>query len=272
MKIDESVLRAYVDAELAPEQRDQIEAVLAHNAELRAQVQALRASRLPYRAAFDAEALPPMPMAIAAQVASWTALAPSAPPHRFGAPLGRRRWLGLGAGVGMGLAASFAAGLFLRLPQGHGGMDMPSSSPWVSAIANYQALYVRATVDQPPDDSARIQWVLGDFAATTRTAIAIPDLQSAGLTFKRIQRLGYEDKPLLQMIFLAAQGKPTALCLLPVERQDAAIQQSELQGMQVVSWQRSGMSYVLVTELPAHQAKALADKLLAGGYPAIYGA
>ena len=281
MKIDEITLRAYVDDELAANQREQVEMQLAQQPQLRAQVQALQASRLPYRSAFESDALPPMPASLRAEVASLTALASSASASagpslftRLDQLLDRRRWLGLGAatgaGLGLGFAASFAAGPFVSLLQSGAGFGTQDSAAWVNAIANYQALYVRATVDQNVDDAARVQRLLSDFANTAQITVNVPNLTEAGLSFRRIQRLGYENKPLLQMIFLPAQGNPTALCALPAQLADSGIRQSEQHGMQVLNWQRRGMSYVLVTALGAQNAKSVALKLMDGAYPAMY--
>jgi anti-sigma factor RsiW len=265
MKIDEALLRAYVDAELPPEQCDHIAAVLAHNADMQAQVQALLASRLPYRTAFEYEALPVMPPSLQTQLVSWSAAASSS---RSPQPFNRRRWFGVGAGF----AASFALGWSLRFPLSSPGLESKDDSPWVGAIANYHALYVRATVDQPADDAARVQRLLGDFTSSAQAVVKVPNLTEVGLSFKRIQRLGYGESPLLQMIFLPAHGKPTALCALPAGLADAPIKQQTLHDMQVVSWRRHGLSYVLVTELPAKQAAAVAVRLVDGGFPAVYGA
>ena len=285
MKIDEMTLRAYVDDELAASQREQVETQLAQQPALRAQVQALQASRLPYRSAFESDALPAMPASLRAEVASLTALDSSASESesesagsslfsRFDQLLNRRRWLSLGAatgaGIGLGFAASFAAGPFVSLLQSGAGFGTQESAAWVSAIANYQALYVRATVDQNVDEAARVQRLLTDFADTAQIAVNVPDLTEAGLSFRRIQRLGYENRPLLQMIFLPAQGNPTALCALPAQLADSSLQQSELHGMQVLNWQRRGMAYVLVTALDAQNAKSVALKLMDGAYPTMY--
>jgi anti-sigma factor RsiW len=46
MKIDEVTLRAFVDGELSPTERNRIEAVLSNNPELKQQADAMHASRL----------------------------------------------------------------------------------------------------------------------------------------------------------------------------------------------------------------------------------
>ncbi|MGL4231396.1 MAG: anti-sigma factor, partial [Casimicrobium sp.] len=75
MNIDETTLRAYVDGELSPVERERVAAAIANNVALEEQVAALRASVLPYRAAFDAQPIPAMPEALQRQLASLSAVA-----------------------------------------------------------------------------------------------------------------------------------------------------------------------------------------------------
>jgi anti-sigma factor RsiW len=68
MKVDDTVLMAYVDDELSPNERQQIEDELRAHAELADKVALFQASRLPYREAFDAQKLPPVPESLVKRV------------------------------------------------------------------------------------------------------------------------------------------------------------------------------------------------------------
>jgi hypothetical protein len=46
--------------------------------------------------------------------------------------------------------------------------------------------------------------------------------RSQGLTFKRVQRPRFHDKPLVQIVYLPEKGKPVALCVLKEAKADAA--------------------------------------------------
>ena len=206
MNIDETTLLAYVDGELDARERERVEAALAHDPALRKQMDELRASCLPYQSAYAALATPEMPASLDSRVASLIAVADAAPTKkRFAGQ--RWQWL--------------IAPILIGKPE-HTAIAKPSQgsvTPWVEAIANYQALYVRATVDQAPDSAARAQRILAEFASertASAVAVAVPNLLDAGLAFKRIQRLGYGDMPLLQMVYLPSVGKPAALCVLPL--------------------------------------------------------
>ena len=61
MKTDEVRLMAYVDGELPPDQRHEVEEHIRASAEAAELVEMLKASRVDYRGAFDAQNLPPVP-------------------------------------------------------------------------------------------------------------------------------------------------------------------------------------------------------------------
>jgi anti-sigma factor RsiW len=259
MNIDENTLRAYVDGELPPEQREQVETALANNPQLQVQASALRASCLPYRAAFETQKLPPMPESLARQVAAWSSVPGGSPQSG----MTRRHW----ATAGLALAASFTAGLVIPTPWRRGEPQASEVAAWVDAIAKYQAMYVRDTVDQTVDDPVRARTVLASFAGQAPAAVAVPDLRDAGLAFKRIQRLGFGDKPLLQMVFLPAVGKPAALCVLPMQGGDVPLHVRRLEGLSVAAWQAGGLAYVFAADMTVAQASVVAEKLVADQFP-----
>jgi anti-sigma factor RsiW len=287
MNIDEVTLRAYVDGELSASERTRIEDAIALQPELLRQVEALRASCLPYRAAFDAQTLPTMPAALQRQLASLSAVAIASrasgdqthTPSKVLPLASRRHWLRSGFGAGIGMAAAFGAGLIIR-PMWSGGFKATSQAraamnPWVQPIASYQAMYVRETVDRAADSPERAQKVLQEFhrqalAAQHREAPSkpsIPNMNSVGLEFRRAQLLGFADKPLLQMAYLASKGRPGALCVLPIDSaQVEAIQAQRLEGLSIVTWQASGLAYVLALDMPLGEATEIGKKIAEGGF------
>jgi anti-sigma factor RsiW len=68
MKVDDTVLMAYVDDELSPQERQQIEDELRAHAEFADKVALFKASRLPYREAFATQKLPPVPASLVKRV------------------------------------------------------------------------------------------------------------------------------------------------------------------------------------------------------------
>ena len=282
MNIDESTLLAYVDGALSAQQRERVEAALAHDATLRVKMDAMRASCLPYQSAYAQVAVPPLPGGLESRIAALINVADAPQPAQA---LSRRQWMWAGAA----LAASFVLGLvapaLIAKPEpaqtAQTAQPLPATStPWVEAIASYQALYVRATVDQAPDTAARARHVLADFAAGSLTvsgsasAVTVPNLQDAGLIFKRIQRLGYGDAPLLQIVYLPTEGKPAALCVLPLlgtpNTADSTLQMRRIDGLAVAAWQKGGLAYVLTADMATAKAEAIARRLADGAFATLH--
>jgi anti-sigma factor RsiW len=287
MIIDEVILRAYVDGELSPEERGRVEAAVSNSAGLRKQVEALQASCLPYRAAFDAFTLPPIPEALTQQLAALSAVAQSGPSSVPTRP--RRHWFLNAAGIGLGLAATFTAGVLLRPALLLNNDDDKVFGPWVHAIASYQALYVRETLERNADSAENVARVLQSFqtqvgqerkawasqAASVNsganTSFGVPDLGSVGLAFKRAQLLGFGERPLIQMAYLPSQGKPAALCVLPiVGRAESTAQGRRIENLSIVTWQKQGFSYVLALDMPLEKALVIGKKLFDQQYPALF--
>ena len=236
-----------------------VESSIARSPPLQAQVAALRASCLPYRAAFEQQALPPLPERLQQRVAALVSVAGAASARE---PRSQQRRLWLGVGACSALAASFSLGSWVARRPGAPGEPVG----WVEAIASYQALYVRETVDQTPDSPQRLRLLLAGFDERQKAALFVPDLRAAGLQFRRVQRLGYGGLPLVQMVFLPASGAPVALCVLPVGHPDAPVQLQRLHGLQVASWQRQGLAFVLACDLPIQRVGDLAQQLSKGRF------
>ena len=261
MNIDEVVLRAYVDGELPAGQAAQVEAALATSDDLREQEAALRRSQLPYKAAFAAQSLPDVPADLERRLQSWMAMSRASPAE---VP-SRRRWLAVGAAV----AASFAAGLWMPVPFRLNASQFPDE-PWVQAVARYQALYVRETVDRVTEDPEGTRALLSAFSAHARAKVAIPDLRPAGLAFRRVQRLAVGDSPLMQMMYLPAEGKPMSLWVQHVPQGDASVLARRIDGVGVTTWKRNGLAYVMVADMPIADAKVLAERMASGELPVLY--
>jgi anti-sigma factor RsiW len=282
MKIDENTLRAYVDGELTPAERGSVELAVEHSEDLRAQLAAMRASCLPYRAAFDAQVVPAMPEALQRQLAALSAVsvASVASAVQLAQPVAAPKDAPSGWFQNrLALAASFAVGALAALVFGSmwtkPGAGSAVTADWVKAIASYQALYVRDTVDRAADSDERAFKVIRDFEAETQAKLIVPNLSGAGLEFKRIQRLGFResdtDKPLIQMAYLPTKGKPGALCVLQTKgNADSAVKAQRMENLSIVTWKRGSLSYVLAVDLPLNEAAAIGDKLSAEQFPVLF--
>jgi anti-sigma factor RsiW len=272
MKLDDMLLMAYVDGELSPNERQEIEKELATSPEAAERVALFSASRLPYDEAFADQKLPPVPESLTKKIEALTRAhaAPSAAPssdrsandahiehdahmppsapvrsHMRVAPA----WLAVAF-----VAGAFCFGAVLRLAPGlspgQGSAFATASndapSPWIRAVVDYQKLFTRETVAFTPVDTEGSAQTVAQIRQDDKLSLRVPDLSSAGLTFKRVTRLRFQGKPLVQIEYLPAEGPPVALCVMKDVRPDQAVAASQVSDMHVVTWRQDELHYALV--------------------------
>jgi anti-sigma factor RsiW len=284
MNVDDTVLMAYVDDELSPQERQQIEDELRAHAELADKVALFKASRLPYREAFAEQKLPPVPASLVKRVddlirahteAAKRGTMKDAPDAKASGandaaiehntqfppstPVRSRlriapAWLAV-AFVG----GAFCCGVVLRLapgvgfdPGNHAGnattvaSSTMGSLPWVQVAASYQQLYSRDTVSHMWPDVSDAQGTVDDIRTEDGIALRVPDLSKAGLRFIRVQRLKFHGRPLVQIVYLPQKGDPVALCVIKENKADQSVASQRIDTMNVVTWRESNLGYALI--------------------------
>lgn len=275
MKMDDLHLMAYVDGELSPHDRHEVEREMSRSVEVSDRVALLKASQLPYQEAFAHQKLPPVPESLTRKIeelaraaSAATAAVASAGANddvlRHGAnsppsaPVRSRlrnaaAWAAVAFVVGV-----FCGGAVLRLmPEASPGLNASSgplasatdpASPWVRAAAGYQELYSRDTVAELRPDMASSAQTVDEIHKLDGLPVQVPDLSAAGLTFKRVQRLTFNGKPLVQIVYLPKTGAPVALCVMKEPKPNQTVSQQRVNKMNVVTWRQDELSYALIGE------------------------
>ncbi|MEX3940349.1 anti-sigma factor [Paraburkholderia sp. BR10937] len=286
MIADDAQLLAYVDGRLSPDERAAIEAQLRESAEARKKVTLLRTSQVDFAGAFAQQTLPSVPeslqLGIEEMVRAQTgqpaqpsssandAAMPGAEQQPSAPVRSRLRrvpvWLAAAC-----VAGAFVAGQFVRFDalfgpagQGFGASQLASASepsPWVKAAVGYQKLYTRETVAYRQDDPALAARVVEDIRRDDRLALRVPDLSSAGLTFKSVQRLRFRDKPLVQIVYLPRSGPPIALCVMKDARPDEAVTSRTVDSMGVTTWRQNELTYALIGQAGDVDLAALGKRI-----------
>jgi anti-sigma factor RsiW len=264
MRIDDTDLLAYVDGQLPQARKAEVETAVAASPDVAARLSAMRASALPYATAFEARVLPPVPPELSQLLGEL--LSADAQRQRRGVSSWPR------------LATAFAAGVLccaiaLQL--------LPSSapppvaeaqiSPWIKAVADYQQLYSRATLANVTEDPALSARVLNDLRTNDGIAVVVPDLRSAALVFKRVQRLSFHDRPVVQMVYLPEHGEPIALCVTPDARPEETPHTQQIGEMNSVAWRQDNLGYVVLGKGPAQALLDLARRIASGDTSRLYG-
>ncbi|RQU49561.1 anti-sigma factor [Burkholderia cenocepacia] len=282
MKMDDVLLMAYVDGALTSHQRAEVDRAIRTSVEIATRVALLEASVLPYQRAFQRHPWLPVPQSLIRTVADIAHA--HAPPSTRPVGGGDHRQISGPAQPGVRgrpstpvrsrvrmmapwLAVAFVAGAFcsaavLRFaPPPASVVARARMSPWIMAAVNYQRLYTRDTVAFDSANFAAAAQTIDTIRRDDGLGIRIPDLRSAGLTFKRIQRLNFNRKPLVQIVYLPDQGAPVALCVMKDERPDTVPDRQQVGNMDVVTWRRSGVAYALIAAPGDADLGALGDRI-----------
>ena len=264
MSIDETDLLAYADGDLSPARMAEVDAVVARAPELAARLAVMRASVLPYRAAYEAQPLPPLPTSLSTRVADLI----EAESRRQRA---RRS-------SGPRLVAAFAAGVVccalswtLLSTWQPLALTARGVAPWIQAVADYQQLYSRETLADVTEDPQLSERIIGELRVVDGMTVRVPDLRSAGLTFKRVQRLSFHRQPVVQMVYLPEHGDPIAVCITRDVRADEDPHVQQIDELSTVSWRRGNLGYVLLGKAPAQSMLELARRLASGDTGSLYG-
>ena len=186
-----------------------------------------------------------------------------------------RLWL-----VAAFVAGAFCAGLALQFgselihPAGTGAMSTASGEPmpWIRAAADYQRLYTRDTVADISVDMNASAKTVDAIRQADGVALRVPDLRTANIAFKSVARLRFNDKPLVQIVYLPEHGAPIALCVMKDSRPDHAIAQTQVSGMNVVSWRQNELSYALIGKPDSGDLGSLAQQILTSRVDAMFAA
>ncbi|GAB7525193.1 anti-sigma factor [Paraburkholderia sp. 2C] len=121
-----------------------------------------------------------------------------------------------------------------------------AASPWVVAAAGYQQLYAHETLAEVQPDMVQSAHIVDEIRQEDGLDVHVPDLSASGLTFKRVQRLRFHGRPLVQIVYLPASGSPVALCVTKEAKPDRAIAEQRIDDMSVVTWRRGQLGYALI--------------------------
>lgn len=194
---------------------------------------------------------------------AWHAAVPKGLAERIEQPQ-RPRWRGRRVHLGWAIAASlalcavgFAGGRVL------GGGEPGFSDQLVDEVAGYHVAYARfgAALDEAPArDGPRIAaW----FARVLRGPFRVPDMSSAGLTFRGARLLVVDGRPVAQLLYdrHGESARPLGLCFSMGEPRKPGLRIFHRQGVTLAEWGQGGYTVILVGWASGADMTALAARV-----------
>jgi anti-sigma factor RsiW len=235
----DELLVAWLDNELSPAERAEVELRLGHDSYLIERLALLERSSLPFKKSFE-----PLLAEAPLEELKKHLHAPTSP------TVSRRRLIAAAVSfLALGVIGDRA---FLRFSE-------PDEN-WRGLVAQYMALYTPETLAETPTAQA-----LEAQLRATGTQLDIP-LEGAKLllpnaALKNARVLAYDEQKIAQITWLEARHGPLALCI--TRHAGGAMQSRSEQrlGMNIVYWSSASHRFMVIGHNPAGQMKALAARL-----------
>jgi anti-sigma factor RsiW len=248
-------LVAYMDGELAAADARVVEAWLAGDAEAQQLRRQLQEDSLVLRGLLSAVLRDAPPQHLVAAVAPGP-LRPEAPAETKAAALPVRParagvapgWLAAAAVLCLivGGTGGFFAGQHQARQEMADAAAEPQSRNWVVHVAQYHRLYAaekRHLVEVAAAETPHIQSWLGNRLSMP---LVVPDLTSFGLTFEGARLLAYEGEPLAQLIYMPADGRAVALCVIRSNTADKPPTAGREGDLNLVDWHAKGYGFIVI--------------------------
>ena len=233
-----TVLGAYVDGELTPEEQAEVEAMAAADPAVQAELDVLAALDLDLRDGFDALLAEPAPATLVPPLPDASAQPDNVVTIRrfgFGQIAASLAMLALGAGAGAYATYTYAPRVEV------------AARGWMADIADYHVVYASQTrhlVEVPASEKDHIEAWLGK---TINVDFNVPDLSASGYDFQGARLLVAAGRPVAQLLYTDAAGTVVAICALETDgTEDKGFATRQFDEVQMVRWDRPGAAFVVV--------------------------
>jgi anti-sigma factor RsiW len=262
----EARLSAYLDGELAEDERHEIDRLVAADGEAQRVLEGLKKGSALGVAGFEAFLHDPVPLSLVRRIRQGTDITPGTE-RVVDAPRKKRRklWRGaLAASCGM-LLVGGSTGYLIGRTMDDNAPPTPivKARTWLDDITDAHRLYSRqprhlVEVTAENDEEIR-NWL----SASTGVAFTIPDLTASKLVFQGARLLIAAGKPTAQLLFKDEDGEVYAICFQRAEPATAAdrMVESMRDDLALISWDEPGATYVVVGPSATANFKDLADKI-----------
>lgn len=238
-KNTDELLVAYLDNELNPAERAEVELRLSHDSYLIERLAFIERSSLPFKKAFE----PLLQAAPRKQLQSHLRATASMALSRRGLIAAAVSFLALGV---------IGDRTFLHFSQ-------PEEN-WRELVAQYMALYTPETLGETPTAQTLDAQLLSTGEkfgmALTRQNLTLPDA-----TLKNARILAYDEQRIAQITWLDKVHGPLALCITTNTGKTTATQNEHRLGMNIVYWASSHHQFMVIGHNSVAQMSELAKRL-----------
>ena len=249
----DALLVAYLDGELEPLPRQELDQRLCNDAALKARLAALAEAGRPLRSAFDAllDVAPRKRLEMAFSAAK--AKAPRRPNRSY-----RQMLIAAAASLLLLICGGAAGYLIAKAPAELFEEADSLGEEWVAAVAGQLSLYNADSLAAIHVDEAEQQAQLGKLGEILGLDLSKPRVTFEGLTLKRAELLHFQGRPIAELLYASDHG-PVALCIMIAPGGEDEREAESHDGFNVAYWSASGRRFLLMGDAPAEKIEALTE-------------
>jgi anti-sigma factor RsiW len=248
-------LSAFMDGEMSREEKEELEKLIASDADARRIYDELKHGSDVGRKAFDEILKEPVPLALVRSIKST-----QPPKTREPSPRLTRQSLKLAPTGKQSLAAAlilFVVGGGIGYLFGMQPADVPAGAPptptqlmlrnWLDDIAAYHRIYSRQPQHMVELQASQLDEIAKWLASTVGVKFNFPDLAADGLVFQGARMSVAAGKPVGQLIYKNLDGDVVAICFTKTDgTADDDFSETIKDDISIVSWHRNGATYAIV--------------------------
>ena len=248
-------LSAFMDGEMSREEKEELEKLIASDADARRIFDELKHGSDVGRKAFDEVLKEPVPLALVRSIKST-----QPPKTREPSPRITRHSLKLAPTGRQSLAAAlilFAVGGGIGYLFGMQPTAVPAGTPptptqlvtrnWLDDIAAYHRIYSRQPQHMVELQASQLDEIAKWLASTVGVKFNFPDLAADGLVFQGARMSIAAGKPVGQLIYKNLDGDVVAICFTKTDGvADDDFNETIKDDISIVLWHRNGTTYAIV--------------------------
>lgn len=134
---------------------------------------------------------------------------------------------------------------------------------WRAAVAEHQALFVKATLEQAGRDWSAVEESLKAAVEQVGLDLTAEKVRVEPLDLKYAAILNFKGKPLVQMAYLYRGEIPVSFCIIRSPKPAHGIMAERRQDLNIAHWQAGDFGFMVIGDVPEKDIDEIARKLKA---------
>ena len=132
---------------------------------------------------------------------------------------------------------------------------------WRAAVAYYQTLYVKQTLENESQDAQAQSANLRAALSHVGLDLSVEKVSAGPLQFKRAAVLNYKGKQLVQLAYLFNGDTPVSFCIINSRKPARGAIAEQREGLNIVHWRSEKHGFMVIGDVPHKELNRIAHKL-----------